>query len=299
MIAGLRADSWQATDYRTTITRGMGSVANPTAGQTRKLTLFSGFARYERDVSAAATVYVGLGRTARAPDYWELFNKESMSTASAFDTRPEKTTQLDAGLHFRAGGWSGSVAAFYNRITDFNLIQSSVNKGTPMMPAYVTVTRNVHATTYGGEASMAYRLAENWRMDGSMAFVRGSNDTDGVALGQIPPLEARLGLNYDDQVWSWGALLRGAAAQDRFAAYQGNIAGQDIGRTGGFGVFSINGGWRRPKGMQLTAGIDNLFNKVYAEHLNRAGSMVQGFPTTSRINEPGRNIWVKANFAFD
>ena len=195
--------------------------------------------------------------------------------------------------------WSGSFAAFYNRITDFNLIQSNVNKGTTMMPAYVTVTRNVNATTYGGEASMAYQLAENWRMDGSLAFVRGSNDTDGVALGQIPPLEARLGLNYDDQVWSCGALLRGAAAQDRFAAYQGNIAGQDIGRTGGFGVFSINGGWRRSRGMQITAGIDNLFNKVYAEHLNRAGSMVQGFPTTSRINEPGRNIWVKANFAFD
>jgi len=44
VIAGLRADSWQATDYRATVARGMTSVTNPTANQTRKETLSSGFA---------------------------------------------------------------------------------------------------------------------------------------------------------------------------------------------------------------------------------------------------------------
>ena len=103
VIVGLRADSWQATDYRTTIARGMGSVANPTANQARKETLPSGFARYEQDVAAASTAFIGVGHTTRAPDYWELFNKESLTTASAFNTKPEKTTQLDAGLNYRAG----------------------------------------------------------------------------------------------------------------------------------------------------------------------------------------------------
>jgi iron complex outermembrane receptor protein len=302
VILGLRADSWQATDYRAMVMRGSGmtatSVPNPTANQTRNETLPSGFARYERDMSAASTVYVGLGRTTRAPDYWELIKQESLTTASAFNTEPEKTTQLDAGLHYNEGALSGSVSAFYNKIADFNLIQSGVNKGTVMMPVLVTVTRNVDATTYGAEAGMAYQLQENWKVDGSLAYVHGNNDTDGTALGQIPPLEARLGLNYDDKVWSFGGLLRAVAAQDRVALNQGNIAGQDIGASSGFSVFSVNAGWRASKSVQVTGGVDNVFDKTYAEHISRAGAMVSGYTQTTRVNEPGRNVWVKANFDF-
>jgi iron complex outermembrane receptor protein len=300
VIVGLRADSWQATDYRATVSRVTATGApttaatNPTANQTRTETLPSGFARYEQDVSTASTAYVGLGRTTRAPDYWELIKQESLTTASAFNTRPEKTTQLDAGLHYSEGALSGSVSAFYSKITDFNLIQSKVSKA----PAVVTVTRNVDATTYGAEAGAAWQLAESWKVDGSLAFVHGANDTDGTALGQIPPLEARLGVNYDDKVWSFGGLLRAVAAQNRVAVNQGNIAGQDIGPSSGFSVFSINGGWRASEAVQVSAGVDNVFNKTYAEHISRAGAAVSGYTQTIRVNEMGRNAWVKANFDF-
>ena len=298
VIAGLRADSWQATDFRTMIMRDMmTTVMNPTANQTRKETLPSGFVRYEQDVDLG-TWYAGVGRTSRAPDYWELFNKESLTTASAFDTRSEKTTQLDVGMNYRTGAFTGSVSAFYNKINDFNLIQSNVNKGTMMMPSYVTVTRNVDASTYGAELGASYAVSDSWKADGSLAYVRGSNDTDGTALGQMPPLEMRLGVNYDDKVWSFGALLRAVAAQDRVAANQGNIAGQDIAATSGFGVFSLNGGWRPNKSVKVTGGVDNLFNKTYAEHISRAGTMVTGYTQTTRVNEPGRNVWIKGDFAF-
>jgi iron complex outermembrane receptor protein len=295
VVLGARVDSWQATDYRTMIMRSMmTTVMNPTANQNRKATLPSGFARYERDVSVATTTYVGIGRTTRAPDYWELFNKESLTTASSFDTRSEKTTQLDAGMNFRDGAMSGSVSIFYSKVKDFILIQSGVMKGMDS----VTVTRNVDATTMGAEAGMSYSLVENMKADASIAYVYGRNDTDGTALGQIPPLEARLGLGYDDKVWSFGALLRAVSAQNRVAANQGNIAGQDIAASSGFSVFSINGGWRASKTVQVSAGVDNVFNKTYAEHISRAGSMVTGYTQTTRVNEPGRNVWVKANFDF-
>lgn len=71
-----------------------------------------------------------------------------------------------------------------------------------------TIVRNVGATTRGGEAGLAYRLTDTWKVDATLAYVRGNNDTDGTPLAQLPPLEGRLGLNYDDKVWSVGALLR-------------------------------------------------------------------------------------------
>lgn len=301
VIGGLRSDSWQATDSRATLGM-MGMTVNPTANQTRKETLPSGFVRFEQDVSSASTAFIGVGRTSRAPDYWELFSFESTTSASAFNTKPEKTTQLDAGLNYHDGVLSGSVSAFYSKVSDFNLVQRNYAKTTMGMmgatTSLVTVTRNVDATTLGAEAGLGYQLSDTLKLDGSLAYVQGRNDTDGTALGQIPPLEARLGLNYDDKVWSFGGLLRGVAAQKRVAVNQGNIAGQDIAASGGFSVFSLNGGWRASKTLQVTAGVDNVFNKTYAEHISRAGTMVAGFTQTTRINELGRNLWMKANFDF-
>ncbi len=114
----------------------------------------------------------------------------------------------------------------------------------------------------------------------------------------MTPLEGRIGLNYDDHAWSFGGVLRLVAAQHRIAVNQGNIAGQDIGKTGGFAVFSLNAGWRPRPGMLVAAGVDNLFDKNYAEHISRGGSMLAGFTQTTRVNEPGRVAWLKGTLDF-
>jgi iron complex outermembrane receptor protein len=106
-------------------------------------------------------------------------------------------------------------------------------------------------------------------------------------------------MSYDTGVWNVGGLLRMVAAQDRIDLYKGNIVGQDLGRTAGFGVLSLNGSYRMGKTALLSAGVDNLFDRTYAEHISRGGAMVAGFPApTTRVNEMGRNLWVKASLKF-
>jgi iron complex outermembrane recepter protein len=132
--------------------------------------------------------------------------------------------------------------------------------------------------------------------------VRGDNEPDGRPLAQLPPLEGRLGLTYDSGTWSVGSLLRLVAAQDRFDAGKGNIVGQDIGRTPGFGVLSLNGSYKPVKGALIAIGIDNVFDRKYAEHISRTGSPmggVAGYVQTTRVNEPGRAVWIKAQLALD
>lgn len=295
LLAGIRGDRWRAEDKRATVKTGMTATANPTFGAIRNQTLGSGYLRYEHDLTATPiTLYIGVGRTSRFPDYWEMIAKESLTSVSAFDTRPEKTNQLDTGFNYNGRTISASVSGFYSRIKDFNLIQSNVAKGMRL----TSVTRNVDATTWGGEISMAWMPIENWKVDSTLSYVHGTNNTDNLPLGQMPPLESTLGLNYDDHIYSAGILLRLAAAQNRFAVNQGNIAGQDIGRTGGFGVVSLHAGWEPKKDIQLTAGVDNVFDKAYYEHLNRAASLVPGYVTTKRVNEMGRSLWASANFSF-
>ena len=292
VVAGLRGDQWQARDQRETLRIGMSNVPNPTAKAQRDDTLWSGFARYERgQEDGPLTWYGGVGHVERFPDYWELVSagKESLDSLSAFGTRPERTTQLDVGVISAGDTLSFSVSGFYSRVDDFILIQSGVPKGMRS----VTVVRNIDAETWGGEADASWWIAPGWKAVGTLAYVQGQNNSDDRPLAQLAPLEARVSLSYEQAAWSAGALFRGVLAQDRYAVNQGNIVGQDLGPTPGFGVLSLNAGWRPRPGMLVSAGIDNLLDRDYAEHLSRSGAMVAGFEQTTRVHEAGRTLWLK------
>ena len=89
------------------------------------------------------------------------------------------------------------------------------------------------------------------------------------------------------------------AAQERIAQNQGNVTGRDLGPSKGFATLAINGGFRLHPDAQLTAGIDNVFDRSYSEHLNLAGNADFGFPADPlRINEPGRMLWVRLGLTY-
>lgn len=162
-----------------------------------------------------------------------------------------------------------------------------------------TVARNVDARTWGAEIGAHYKLNPQWTALGSLAYVNGHNRTDERALGQISPLEARLGLNWQQGAWSVGSLLRLVAAQHRYAVNEGNVVGQDLGRSNGFGVASLHGAYAWNKVVKLSVGVDNLFDKTYAEAISRGGADVSGYVQTTRVNEPGRTWWLKVQVALD
>ncbi|MEX2353952.1 MAG: TonB-dependent copper receptor [Gammaproteobacteria bacterium] len=302
LIGGLRLDNWRAHDERENImlTMMMG-VPNPTADEVRKNTLTSGFARYERDMSSIpATFYAGIGHNQRFPDYWEMIGKETLDSVNAFDIDSEKTTQLDVGLIYNSDHFNGGVSLFYNEIDDFLLIQRGILKPAGMMGTRdATITRNIEAQTWGLEVDATYALTTNWVANATLASVRGSNKTDDTPLAQIPPLEVRLGLNYNSETWSVGTLWRLVDSQGRVDINKGNIVGQDIGPTDGFNVVSINAGWRPTSEWLVSAGVDNVFDTTYAEHISRSGATIPGFDQVTRINEPGRTYWLKAQLAFN
>jgi len=288
VVAGLRNDQWQAKD-------GRAAAVSATSGKRRRESLWSGFMRYEREWAKSGVAYVGVGHSERAPDYWEI-GKASETGNSVFDgLEPETTNQLDLGLTWRSGALQGFVSAFYGKIDDYILIEGRHPGGT----GNKTVARNVEASTWGGEAGVSYRFAPQWKGDASLAYTHGENDSDHHALGQIPPLEGRFGLDWQSGAWSAGALLRLVAAQNRYALHEGNIVGQDLGRSGGFAVFSLNGSHRLNKSASFSVGVDNLFDRKYAEFISKGGADVTGYEQMARVNEPGRTFWLRAQVNLD
>ena len=153
--------------------------------------------------------------------------------------------------------------------------------------------------TRGAELGMEYRATENWTFGGSLAYARGEDRDSGRPLPQMPPLEGRFNAGWDNGTWSAGVLLRVVDGQDRVAEGYGNVVGQDIGPSAGFATVALNGGYRFASGVQVTAGVDNLFDRAYGEHLNLAGNADFGYPADPvRINEPGRTFWLRVGYAY-
>jgi len=291
VITGARLDRASAKDYRAT---------SATNGDTRADTLPSGFVRYEHDLTEIpATTYVGLGHAQRFPDYWELFSPKSgpAGSVNAFDSiKPEKTTQLDFGIQYQTDDLQAWASGYVGQIRDYILFDYRTN----MMGMSSSRAQNIDARIMGGELGAAYRLTSNWKADATLAYAWGKNSSDGTALPQMPPLESRLGLTYTRDDWSAGALWRVVAAQNRIEENYGNVVGKDYEKSAGFGVFSLNGSYKVSKHLKLSAGVDNLFDKAYAEHLNLAGNAGFGYPASDpqAINEPGRTLWTKVDLSF-
>lgn len=299
VVVGYRADRWRALDERSHVSLGMmGKVHNPTAGEQRRDTLGSSFARYEHtQQQLPLTWYVGFGHSQRFPDYWELFSREGETSHSAFHLRPEQTRQWDAGLLFDSRVWQVSSSIFYNDARDFILVDYS------SMMKHGGFSRNIDATTWGGEWSLAFTPDQHWKFDASVALVRGDNDTDNTPLAQIAPLEGRLGVTYSAARWSVGGLWRLVDDQDRYDLDRGNIVGKDLGPSSGFGILSLNASWKITPDLLASLGVDNLFDRQYSEFISRSGSngmggAIPGYEQSFRVNEPGRTFWLKLQAHF-
>jgi len=300
-VAGARLDRASVKDYRQTLGSGMTLRANPTADETRSDNLPSGFVRYEQDLQRLpATWYAGLGHTQRFPDYWELFSASPgpigfVQPMESLD--PEKTTQLDLGLNYRDKKLEAWASAYVGQVRDYILF----SYGPGMMPGHVrSQASNIDARIMGGELGLSYRLDSNWKTDASLAYAWAKNSSDDRPLAQTPPLEARFGLAYEQSDWSAGALWRVVAAQNRVDEGKGNVVGKDFGSSSGFAVFSLNAAYRLSSQVKVSAGVDNLFDKAYSEHLNLAGNAGFGFSMDDpqAFNEPGRTLWTKLDFSF-
>ena len=239
--------------------------------------LLSGFTRLAFEPEAFK-LGIGLGHAERAPDYWETLKA---SKSLLLDT--EKTTQLD--VNWVVDKWlTWQLSAFYGLIDDFILIDK---KAKPM-------ARNIDARLFGGELTASKLWDNSLTFHSSLAYTHGENLTDRKPLAQVSPLEWRVALDYQWDKFSVGAFSRWVAAQKRIAIGQGSVVGQDLGTSESFLVFSLHAEWQLTQGLLLIAGIDNLFNKTYAEHISKA-ALPDPFLQAGdiqQVNEPGRIGWL-------
>lgn len=249
---------------------------------------------------------LGLAQKQRAPAYQELYLWLPMqATAGLADGKnyignleldEERASIVELGLEWRGSAGFIAPRAYYQQVDDYiqgtpTDNQAAIMFSTMMGDPAPLQFNNVDAKLYGIDTDFGWQLLPRWRVDGVLSYVRGERRDINDDLYRIPPLTGILGLSYAQDRWS-------ATAEAMFAAEQDDISvTNEESDTDDYGIFNLFGSYRTGGRMTLSAGVNNLFDKVYRDHTNGinrvAGSDVG---VGDRLPGPGRSLFARVNY---
>jgi len=314
ITAGLRYDRVQATISESRAnTRPVGPawVMSPNQlyttyygqqGEDRDENNIGGLLRYAHELGDGLVATGGISRSVRTADATERYlSSNNMVGAMRWignpGLDPEKHHQIDITLGKESARWNASLDLFYDHVTDYILRDRAHGQAGILKDDGATIYRNVDATLYGGELYGAYRITERLRAGASIAYVYAQNRTDDRAIAQIPPLNGTVNLDYAEDRWSVGGRVKWSDTQTRVDDDLTTGSGQDVGETAGWWVLDLYGKIKVGQHGDVLLGVDNVFDRAYAYHVNRAN--VDPFnPQAIQVNEPGRTFWARAALTF-
>lgn len=253
--------------------------------------------RYERDLKSGLTFFSGLSRSVRTADAterwlakWAPAGNQRWIGNPGID--PEQHHQLDLGLSRSTSRYSWDGVVFFDRVTDYILRDTARGQQGILKNDKADIYRNVDAELVGAELEGSMRMAEAWKLSGSLSWVQATNTTDDDRpIAQTPPLDGKLQLDYSQSAWGAGTRVRFADRQDRVD----DLSKQEVGETAGWSVLDLYGNYRFSDMITARMGIDNVFDKNYALHASRSNILD---PQAIKVNEPGRVIWARVTAEF-
>ncbi len=256
--------------------------------------------RMEHDLSPRTTVFWGISRTVRTADASERFMAgNNMVTLKRWignpDLDPEVHNQFDVGANWRLQKTLLSVSLYYDSVNDYILRDRAHGQDGVLASDNAAIYRNVDARLYGFDAEAVQQWSARWRSRFTVAYVNATNTTDDRPIAQTPPPEGTASLEYDRRDWMLGTRVRATMKQTRVEDDPLTDSGLDAGPTPGFAVWDLYGRWQATKSTELKFGIDNVFDRLYAEHLNKPNAYDPG---ANQVNAPGRSYWARVAMRF-
>lgn len=295
---------------------------------TRNFQLYSAFLTGDWKLDENVTVSAGYAHAMRAPTMTELYAAGPFLGVLQQGTNrligdpqlnPETLNQMDLGLRADYGWIKGNVTGFYafvnNYITyDENRASSGINQ--------LVVTNTDLATLAGFEAYSQVEATQWLTVFSGMSYVQGVDRThqdnrrpDDIAssrrndpatgqyatetepLPQIPPFEFRYGLRVHEWLndpskapkWAMEFGVRSVMSQNNVATSLNEYP------TPSFTVYDIRSYWQASDALLLTAGVENIGNFLYREHLDPIAGNLLGVGAFYRT---GTNFYFGAQVTY-
>ena len=261
-------------------------------------------------VSPWLDITIGLGRGTRSPNMLERYIKLLPVGYDRFDylgnpqLKPETNNELDISFQFvKPGLGNAHLNFFYSYVENFingKLLPTSVI--TPQSQGVLGVRQfeNINYITSKG-FEFGYASPDLYRVGGKLIAsfthaeiprvtkyiiedgeVVGKTNIKNDPLPEIPPFESTASIYFK--------FLDGALVPElsmRMVADQHHVSEAFYeNETPGFTVFRISSSYQINDFLFLNAGISNIFNNAYYEHLNR-----RIIGSTDNLLEPGRTFY--------
>ena len=248
--------------------------------------VFTGSAGLQYNLSSSIFLFASVSKGFKAPTPVERYISAPMVDGFYRFGNPGLVSETNiskrVGLKGMQNRFNWSFELYHNSLS--NLVSAEVDPdlespipGLRGVKQFVNITNGVIA---GGSLFVGYYIIQALSLNASISYDWGENTELNEPLPGIAPFQSNIKLAYNninDGYWM-EFTARMAADQNRYAERYGEIY------TPGYAVFDIRGGLKLTKEIELSAGIKNLFDRYYRDHLNKA-----------LIPEPGRNLYVRVS----
>ncbi|MFT5524518.1 MAG: iron complex outermembrane receptor protein [Pirellulaceae bacterium] len=256
--------------------------------------LYHGFATANYKLNPCLDFRIGVGHGQRPPNATERFATDPYMTVVQSATSallgdplltPERATQFDAAFigaydsaRFRANAF---VSYIENHITLASAIEVAPDPDQKLLDFV-----NQDSLLTGFELSGELDLSPSLTIFALANYVYAKNYDADEPLPSIFPLESRAGIHWHEPEFDW----YGVELTARVVAGQYRVADSllEFG-TPGFAIYNVRGYVQATDSIRVTAGIDNLGDKNYLEHLSI------DVPT---VLEPGISFYVATQFEY-
>ena len=231
-------------------------------------------------------VTLNVSRSFRSPSLEERYQYIDLGSSLRVgnpDLAPEKGLFGDLGFRVWRDKFTFSGNIFYNSFED---LVTEIPGTYDNKPAFIK-TNVGQARLYGYDFEFMYNFIKSFVAYGSLSYVRGEDTENKTNLPFIPPLNGRVGCKFS--VYNYVNIDLNTALfekQDYTATGELNTPGYAVFN---FGISSIPMKYRFFS-FQLFAGVENILDKEYRNHLSSNRGIV--------VDEPGRNFYAKLKLDF-
>lgn len=254
-------------------------------------TNWDSFVRFNFDPQAAWSMSLALGRGVRPASHKERFGWYALNALDGYDyigapgLASEANWAANLSLQYRAEKFQIHAEPYFNRLQNYisGEVRSDLQPRS-MGARGVKVYRNIgSARIYGVDVDLSWQGPARLRFFSNISFTNGRDLERDAPLPEIPPLSTLSGVRYVNPT-----NLFWVQVETRAAARQGQVSpftGED--ETAAFAVYHVRTGLRVGSRLQVQAGLENLTDVFYHEHLDR-----------NNIPQAGRNFYLKTSIHF-
>ena len=265
----------------------------------------------QTEIDKRTSWYVGVGIKNRAPSYQERYLWTPMEATGGLadghvyigdiNLDSETAYQYDIGLTFQNDTVMVAPHIFYQRIDDYiqgtpmSMMDMSAKMMAQMMAGDTNPLKfsNVDAKLSGMDMNWHINVSDNVQLSGVVSYVKGERRDIDDYLYRIAPLNAQFSLGYHGENLLSRVTVVAAIKQDKVSATNNEQ------ETAGYGVVNLDMQYFLDNDLTFRAGIDNVFDKDYQNHLG-GYNRVKGtdIPTMTRLPSEGRTVWAEVTYGF-